>query len=205
MAPKASKASEAIKATNKCEVSGSATKGDARGGKRHKMGDEQRNEEGEEEIGKSSKDTKPSRAPCRERDLIDIRHLFQASENDIDSLFKTRTMDIGQAIDRTDIQLLSGYEALILQGIPVDEVSFTTESNRDLKDLASNAMTSTVVDAALLTIRKKEPVFPDQVLLRYSVPKPSHSLAFDSRALITEARNSVQQCYCEGSAFCFQV
>lgn len=28
-------------------------------------------------------------APCRERDLIDIRHLLQASENDIDTLFKT--------------------------------------------------------------------------------------------------------------------
>lgn len=71
-------------------------------------------------------------------------------------------MDIGQAVDRTDsnslgiagcvapqgksyvtdaVRLLNGYEALILQGIPVDEVSFTTESNRDLKDLAGNAMT----------------------------------------------------------------
>jgi hypothetical protein len=35
---------------------------------------------------------------------------------------------------------LSGYEALALQGIMIDEVDFTMESASDLNDLAGNAM-----------------------------------------------------------------
>jgi hypothetical protein len=35
---------------------------------------------------------------------------------------------------------LSGYEALALQGIMIDDVDFTMESEADLGDLAGNAM-----------------------------------------------------------------
>jgi hypothetical protein len=35
---------------------------------------------------------------------------------------------------------LSGYEALALQGILIDQVDFTMESDMELGDLAGNAM-----------------------------------------------------------------
>lgn len=73
-----------------------------------------------------------------------------------------RVINVSQAVNRVDSNPLgiagcitpkgtpyltdaarpvNGYEALILQGIPIDELSFTTESNSQLHDLAGNAMT----------------------------------------------------------------
>lgn len=46
---------------------------------------------------------------------------------------------------------LVGLEALALQGIPTDRLSLTTESQRQLFDLAGNAMTTTVVGSAMLS------------------------------------------------------
>jgi hypothetical protein len=43
-----------------------------------------------------------------------------------------------------------GPELLALQGIPTDKVSLTYETSRQLQDFAGNAMTSTVVGAAML-------------------------------------------------------
>jgi len=45
---------------------------------------------------------------------------------------------------------LSGLESLALQGLPIDRMILTKETPRDLRDLAGNAMTSTVVCAAIL-------------------------------------------------------
>lgn len=46
---------------------------------------------------------------------------------------------------------LSGLEALSLQGLPLDRIILTSESQRDLQDLAGNAMTSTAVCATMIT------------------------------------------------------
>lgn len=46
---------------------------------------------------------------------------------------------------------LCGIEALSLQGLPLDRLLLTKESQRELQDLAGNAMTSTVVGAATLS------------------------------------------------------
>lgn len=45
---------------------------------------------------------------------------------------------------------LTGLESIVLQGLPKDRLMLTRESQRDLQDLAGNAMTSTVVCAVLL-------------------------------------------------------
>ena len=45
---------------------------------------------------------------------------------------------------------ITGLEALSLQGLPIDRLILTRESQRELQDLAGNAMTSTVVGAAIL-------------------------------------------------------
>jgi hypothetical protein len=47
--------------------------------------------------------------------------------------------------------MLSGLESLALQGLPVDRLSLTRESSGELRDLAGNAMSSTVVGAAILS------------------------------------------------------
>jgi len=43
------------------------------------------------------------------------------------------------------------HRALSLQGIPIEKLLLTRESQRQLQDLAGNAMTSTVVGAALMS------------------------------------------------------
>ena len=46
---------------------------------------------------------------------------------------------------------LCGRESLALQGLPLDRLLLTREKERDLQDLAGNAMTSTVVGSAILS------------------------------------------------------
>ena len=46
---------------------------------------------------------------------------------------------------------LCGLEALSLQGLPLDRLLLTRERHRELQDLAGNAMSSTVVGAAVLS------------------------------------------------------
>src|ERR1700733_518360 len=45
---------------------------------------------------------------------------------------------------------LLGLEALSMQGLPIDELLLTRESEDNLRDLAGNAMTSTVVGASII-------------------------------------------------------
>ncbi|KAI1483020.1 hypothetical protein F4774DRAFT_406188 [Daldinia eschscholtzii] len=104
-------------------------------------------------------------------DCIDINHL-RALKAGYDSRFKNRIHDLSQNIDRTNIntafgitgcitpagihwvtdqcRLLSGYEMLGLQGLPLNRLQFATEVQQELRDLAGNAMTTTVVGTALV-------------------------------------------------------
>ena len=47
--------------------------------------------------------------------------------------------------------LITGIEALRLQGIPTEELSLTRESQRELHNMAGNAMSTTVVGAAIVS------------------------------------------------------
>ncbi len=91
-----------------------------------------------------------------------------------DNMFKTRVLDLSQNVDRhvdgvpfgligcvtpmgipyiTDqARILTGYEALKLQGLPLHRITFSREDQDQLRDLAGNAMTTTVVGAALLAL-----------------------------------------------------
>ena len=44
-----------------------------------------------------------------------------------------------------------GLEALSMQGLPIDELLLTRESEDNLRDLAGNAMSSTVVGACIVS------------------------------------------------------
>ncbi|KAK6216617.1 SNF2 superfamily protein [Colletotrichum tabaci] len=105
----------------------------------------------------------------RMQDLLDISSL-RASEKNFDFIYKLVMLDLGQNVDRQSIKIgtipciiptnesfstyhgrpILGIECLALQGIPIDRVSISVEKEAQLKDLAGNAMTTTVAGAAIL-------------------------------------------------------
>jgi hypothetical protein len=104
-------------------------------------------------------------------DLMDINFLRLATKG-IDATSKTMVWNLSQNVDRTTASVqpgicpcltpsmipyltnrggpLVGLEALSLQGIPVNELLLTRESEDQLADLAGNAMTSTVVGSCTM-------------------------------------------------------
>ncbi|ODQ51905.1 hypothetical protein SAICODRAFT_94475 [Saitoella complicata NRRL Y-17804] len=104
-------------------------------------------------------------------DLLDVNQLRMALKG-VDSAFKTLVWNLSQNVDRTTGSVrpgicpcltpsmipyitnrggpLVGLEALSLQGLPVEELLLTRESEDNLADLAGNAMTSTVVGVSML-------------------------------------------------------
>ncbi|KAJ3235803.1 hypothetical protein HDU81_000159 [Chytriomyces hyalinus] len=104
-------------------------------------------------------------------DLSDINYL-RIAKTGVDVMYKTLVWNLSQNVDRNTASShpgvcpcltptmiayitnrggpLVGIEALSLQGIPVDELLLTRETEDQLADLAGNAMTSTVVGAAFL-------------------------------------------------------
>ncbi|KAK0920174.1 hypothetical protein LTR91_001035 [Friedmanniomyces endolithicus] len=107
----------------------------------------------------------------RVKDTIDCCILRTAVKDMYDPRFKTCVWDLSQNIERvhdasrgitgcilpTGIffvsdanRILAAEETLMLQGIPLNRISFTTETQAELLDFAGNAMTSTVVGSALL-------------------------------------------------------
>lgn len=120
---------------------------------------------------------------------------------------------------------LVGAEALGLQGIPVDELNFTRETQDQLADLAGNAMSSTVVGTAMvaaLVLAMK--MFPDNSetveLMDIDAPLSSPSevenairdaeqlqegtIDLSAAALhslpllLSQASSSARLCFCEG-------
>ncbi|KAJ1554715.1 hypothetical protein HK405_004249 [Cladochytrium tenue] len=109
--------------------------------------------------------------PDRVLDLIDINFLRLARMG-IDPTFKTLVWNLSQNVDRMQAWLkpgicpcltpsmipfitnrggpLVGLEALSMQGIPVDELLLTRETQDQLADLAGNAMTTTVVGTSMV-------------------------------------------------------
>ena len=100
-------------------------------------------------------------------DLMDIDFLRLAAVKEVDPSFKTLVWNLSQNVDRTTGSVkpgicpcltpsmvpfvtnrggpLVGVEALSLQGIPVDDLILTRETEDQMADLAGNAMSSTVV------------------------------------------------------------
>ncbi|KAJ1020386.1 hypothetical protein NDA13_005705 [Ustilago tritici] len=111
------------------------------------------------------------RQPERVTDLLDITTLRFAAMGQ-DPIYKSKIWELSQNVDRnvaasrpgiapcltpSGIPFLTsrggpliGLEALSLQGLPLDELLLTRETDDQLQDLAGNAMSSTVVGACLL-------------------------------------------------------
>ncbi|KAJ5171903.1 hypothetical protein N7492_004496 [Penicillium capsulatum] len=107
-------------------------------------------------------------------DTVDIKQLVAVGKSKFDINYKERWIDLSQGVDRggestssigvagcltpsgmpfasTQGAILSGLEGLALQGLPLDRVILTRESQRECQDLAGNAMTTTVVAATMLS------------------------------------------------------
>ncbi|KAI0940949.1 hypothetical protein AcV7_003183 [Taiwanofungus camphoratus] len=104
-------------------------------------------------------------------DLMDIS-LLRSAKKGVDPSYKTQVWNLSQNVDRTIgsnkvgicpcltpsmIPYITnrggpmvGLEALSMQGLPVDELLLTRESEDQLADLAGNAMSTTVVGACML-------------------------------------------------------
>ncbi|KAI9007348.1 hypothetical protein BC832DRAFT_530709, partial [Gaertneriomyces semiglobifer] len=104
-------------------------------------------------------------------DLMDISYLRMAKTG-VDPSYKTLVWNLSQNVDRTTASglfsicpcltpsmipyitnrggPLVGLEALSLQGLPINELLLTRESDDQLADLAGNAMTTTVVGTCIL-------------------------------------------------------
>ncbi|PWY93181.1 hypothetical protein BO94DRAFT_573354 [Aspergillus sclerotioniger CBS 115572] len=178
--------------------------------------------------------------PERVWDTLDMNFLRKLIEG-YDMNFKERCIELSQDIDREiDIRApgiagcitpcgmpylttrggpLCGLESLALQGLPLDRLLLTRESQRELQDLAGNAMSSTVVGAAVLAalitgcrvLEKgdRQPVQNDQVPRSNSIRgKCEHKMIardihlsdaahLDAMELQVQAASSTRYCVCE--------
>lgn len=182
-------------------------------------------------------------------DCIEIRFLRSAKDSatsrGYDPMFKTSIMELSQNVDRFAQEMpfgicscitpsgifyitdrggpLTPYETLALQGLPLDKISFTVETMRELQDLAGNAMSSTVVGVAQLaalivasptlkqtrqnpprlglstTFSRMDPTLRGEKLLRrivYHAVNTADDLSL--QRLCDDASQSVRLCCCEG-------
>jgi hypothetical protein len=88
--------------------------------------------------------------------LTSASRVLQLSQN-VDRDTDTQKFGITGCVTPTGIPLLTyqgrpvtGLESLVQQGLPLDEILITRESQSDLQDLAGNAMSTTVIGAAML-------------------------------------------------------
>lgn len=106
-------------------------------------------------------------------DFLDIAQLINVNRRDYDTRFKHRNLDISQNVDR-DIDKrqwgivgcvtpsgclfetrrarpFTGLELLALQGFPTDSLRMERYKSSQLQNLAGNAMSTTVIGAAILS------------------------------------------------------
>jgi site-specific DNA-cytosine methylase len=154
-----------------------------------------------------------------------------------DAQYKTRIWDVSQNIDRfTDGAPfgisscltpngifyitdrggpLTYTESLMLQGLPLDRISFTTETERQIQDLAGNAMSTTVVGSAIASVLvagfqtlPQAPAHPIRTVFETAITSrnelashPSSQVkagCIDVRELQADACRSAAMCVCEG-------
>ncbi|KAI9724728.1 MAG: hypothetical protein M1812_000003 [Candelaria pacifica] len=173
-------------------------------------------------------------------DTLEINKLRSARRG-FDSEYKTRVWDLSQNIDRfTDTTPfgitscvtpsglpyvtsrggpMTGLEALAMQGLPIEKLLLTRETQKQLQDLAGNAMTTTVVGSALLAALiaghkslkpRPQAISPDNRSMR-SIDVPCDETQLKTHPLdisevsstpvsevIASAKRSSRLCLCEG-------
>ncbi|KAI0578561.1 DNA repair protein rad8 [Pyrenophora tritici-repentis] len=179
-------------------------------------------------------------------DAIDIAHL-EASQKGCDSLYKMALWDVSQNVDRfkkhsgiapcvtptgRDFSsnrqtALNGSQLLVLQGMPMSRLLFANETEKELQNLAGNAMSTTVIGASLVAaiisghkafqstknLADAQNSAPQTIessldgtsdwssLLSHSVLEPATYEQLDLVKLNEEALLSSRFCHCEGKKF----
>ena len=176
-------------------------------------------------------------------DQMDIAFAI-ANHGGADMRYKTAMIDVSQNVDRnyfvlagglratkalgiigcitpsgmpivTDLMRpVTGTETLALQGLPVDELVISTETQAQLRDLAGNAMTVTVVGAVtlalLLAVCKTHPgplthiksaqpragQLLDALRPEMLTTGRASAIATDVGSLLTFSKDMVRLCYC---------
>ena len=158
--------------------------------------------------------------------LILGRRIWDLSQN-VDRFTDTTPLGVTGCITPSGLPFLTtrggplvGLEALALQGLPIEKLLLTRENQKELQDLAGNAMTSTVIGAALLsaiiagrqalmsTTKERIQVGPieDPEVKEMSTRALQASRQIDFKAskrtsvgdLCRLADSSICLCYCEG-------
>ncbi|UJO22037.1 uncharacterized protein CLAFUR5_09289 [Fulvia fulva] len=116
-------------------------------------------------------------------------------------------------------RLLAPEEMLRLQGLPLDKMSFTTETHSNIQDLAGNAMSSMVMGAAELSAViigykallpdvdqpqiDRVATEPDLVIAQPDVASLVESANTDSAInmadMVRRAEQAMRRCFCEGA------
>ncbi|PGH01037.1 hypothetical protein GX51_05473 [Blastomyces parvus] len=173
-------------------------------------------------------------------DTLDVNYL-RSIVRGLDINFKSRIIDLSQGIDRELDQRASGIsgcltprgqhfvtsrggpllgiEALALQGIPIDRLLLSNDSQKDLNDLAGNAMSSTVVGAAIMSAliighqalasgttlqsnSKKEerctPQMADNGTIEMAPIQLGDEIALSTHEILEVGKRSSGMCICEG-------
>lgn len=176
----------------------------------------------------------------RVKDTIDCLYLRKALQErgGYDARFKTRIVDLSQNVYRNEdsnpfgiigcitpsgfcfvsdaCRVLTAEETLVLQGIPLSKISFTTETATQVQDMAGNAMSTTVVGSAILSalICGHDVISPSPKAAADSIARPADVIScsqrmakvtetavhdLDAHDLFKSARSAIQRCPCEGS------
>ncbi len=143
----------------------------------------------------------------RLREHWDISHL-RSAQRGYDSQYKTRVWELSQNIDRsTDTSpwgiaqcitptaqphitsrggLAIPTESLILQGLPLDRLDLGRLTHAQVQDLAGNAMSTTVVGAAMLALLVTAPRFLTDFLPQQ---EPVTDLANEEKLIAMQSSN----------------
>lgn len=178
-------------------------------------------------------------------DCIDISYLQSAQIYRYDPHYKMMVWDVSQNADRYNWTLgllpcitpsgidfipsrhsaLTGTQLLLLQGMPNDKLLFAGETQRDIQDLAGNAMSTTVIGAAtvaaLISARRsfrettKYETVPDMDAADIHMERKARFIeaestekvtllppdveAIDVTELMEDSKYSARLCHCEGS------
>ena len=175
-------------------------------------------------------------------DTFEMSHL-RCAKRGFDSQYKCRVWELSQNIDRfTDTTPfgicncitptgypyittrggpMTGLESLAMQGLPINKLLLTRENQKQLQDLAGNAMSTTVVGAAVMgaiivghralnkgdgqrmvldSDNDDKQAFSGEEKLRLKHINLSGFNHEPIQSILSDARRSIRLCICEGRA-----
>ncbi|KAI0892196.1 hypothetical protein F4806DRAFT_489081 [Annulohypoxylon nitens] len=115
-------------------------------------------------------------------------------------------------------RMVSGYETLALQGLPLHRIEFATETQEQLRDLAGNAMSTTVIGAVLQALFMavfNQPKGPQKYFYRPPLPeiKPKPRLiadfelkdipGFSTKTVQPLGTSTIRELYARSRRYCF--